>query len=191
MARIYFSVDIETNGLAAGLYSMLSLGVAAIDMETGEITSTFKENLEILPDLMVCPDTMEWWKKFPEAYQRARENSIPALIVMQDLEHWVTSTRSDYHPVSAAWKPAFDLGFLQYYLHRFLGRSIFGRAGSGLDIKTLAAIALNQRFSDTQIGKVPAWLKGSIETHSHDALEDAIEQAHVLYNAAKKLGVIL
>jgi DNA polymerase III alpha subunit (gram-positive type) len=191
MARIYYSVDIETNGLAAGLHSMISLGVAAIDMETGEITSTFKRNLEVLPDLAVCPLTMEWWKGFPEAYQRARENASFPYKVMYELEGWVLATKSEDHPVVAAWKPSFDIGFLQYYLHRFLGRSIFGRAGSGLDIKTLAAIALNQKFSETKINKTVERLYPNMPPHSHDALEDAVEQAHVMYKAVKILGVNL
>jgi hypothetical protein len=80
------------------------------------------------------------------------------------------------------------LAFLRYYLFRFQGGDIFGRAGSGLDIKTLTAIALGQKFSETQIATVPEELKQTKAEHSHDALEDAIEQAHVMYNARKKLG---
>lgn len=183
MSRIIFSVDIETDGLAPGINSMISLGVAAMDMETGKISGRFKRNLEPVPDLKQDPDTMTWWKGFPEAYKKATENSLWPLVAMTDLESFVDSFGQD-KPVAAAWKPGFDLAFLRYYEIKYLSKMIFGRVGSGLDIKTVAALALGQLFSDTQIGTVPGWMKGpSTGEHTHDALEDAIEQAYVLYNA--------
>lgn len=125
---------------------------------------------------------MNWWKGFPEAYKKATEESILPRMAMLGLMVFVDSFGQE-RPVAAAWKPGFDLAFLRYYEIKYLGKMIFGRAGSGLDIKTVAALALGQRFEDTQIGTVPAWMKSSEENHSHDALADAVEQAHVLYNA--------
>lgn len=191
--RIYFSIDIETNGLAAGINSMISLGVAAIDMDSGEIIAVYKWNLKPLPDLKVDEGTMEWWKRFPDAYRRATEDAVDAEEAITAFAKWVAyicEIMNIERPVCAAWKPAFDLGFIRYYLHRFVGKDIFGRAGSGLDIKTLTAIALNQPFSETQIGTVPEFMKGEAE-HTHDALDDAIEQAHVMYNACQRLQVKL
>jgi DNA polymerase III alpha subunit (gram-positive type) len=191
---IYFSIDIETNGLAAGINSMISLGAAAINIESGEIVEKFKMNLLPLPDLKEDASTMEFWKQHPEAYRRATQDAVEADLVIWAFVGWVQRVCEHYNvqrPVAAAWKPGFDLAFLRYYLFRFHGSDIFGRAGSGLDIKTLTAIALNQPFSETQIAAVPAELKGTTVEHSHDALEDAIEQAHVLFNARKQLGVRL
>lgn len=188
--QIYFSIDIETNGLAAGIHSMISLGVAAINMKNGDIVASYKWNLKPLPDLKVDKDTMEWWTKFPDAYLRATENAMDAEEAIKQFDKWVRyvcEIGNIDRPVCAAWKPGFDVGFLRYYLHRFCGHDIFGRAGSGLDIKTLTAIALGQPFSETQIGTVPDYLKGSKAEHNHDALDDAIEQATVMYNACKVL----
>lgn len=183
MSRIYFSVDIETNGLAPGINSMISLGVAAIDMDTGEIHGGFKRNLRPEPLLYVDEDTMKWWSGFPEAYKRATELAMLPMQALLDLRNWISAFKQE-RPVAAAWKPGFDLAFLRYYEIKYLSGMIFGCAGSGLDIKTVAALALGQRFEDTQIGTVPDWMKGpSAGEHTHDALQDAIEQAHVLYNA--------
>lgn len=183
MSRIYYSVDIETNGLAPGINSMLSLGVAAINMDTGGIVGKFKRNLYPVEYLEEDPDTMEWWKGFPEAYKLATISKVMPRLAMAELMIFVDSFGQE-RPVAAAWKPGFDLAFLRYYEIRYLGKMLFGRAGSGLDIKTVAALALGQRFDDTQIGTVPAWMKFPSEgNHTHDALDDAIEQAHVLYNA--------
>lgn len=192
MSKIYFSVDIETNGLAAGINSMISLGVAVIDMTNGHIVTGRKWNLLPLPDLKVDEDTMNWWKQFPQAYEAATHDAAPASEAIKQFDHWVRYICNLYkieRPVMACWKPGFDGAFVRYYTHRFLGVDIFGRAGSGLDIKTLTAIALNKSFSEVQIGTVPNELKGGFTNHSHDALEDATEQAYVMYNAAKKLGV--
>lgn len=190
MRRFYFSIDIETNGLAAGINSMISLGAAVINMENGEFVATYKWNLKPLPDLQVDASTMEWWAKHPEAYLRATEDAMDAEVAIAQFDKWVRyicEIGDIGLPVCAAWKPAFDVGFLRYYLFRFIGKDIFGRAGSGLDIKTLTAIALGQPFGETQIGTVPEYLKGSKAEHNHDALDDAIEQATVMYNACKVL----
>lgn len=188
MPNIYFSVDIETNGLAAGHNSMIQLGCAAIDMDTAELVGTFKRSLFPLSDMKVDKSTMEFWEKFPDTYQKIVATMEDPAIVIKDFDTWVRAFGIQY-PVGAAWKPGFDMAFLRYYLYRFCDGDVFGRAGSGLDIKTLTAIALNQPFTETQIAKVPSSLKGTTDEHSHDALADAIEQANVMYNAMRKLGV--
>lgn len=191
---IYFSIDIETMGLCAGLHSMISLGAAAIDVDTGEIKGTYKANLTELSDAVednsqpiggLC--VRDFWAKFPEAYKRATENARAPEVVVPEFVAWVRSFGIQ-DPVSAFWKPGFDGAFIRYYLFRFVGGDIFGRGGSGLDIKTLAAIAALQTFSNTTISKLaPEW-KNGFTNHTHDALDDAIEQAFVLYNARKRLG---
>jgi hypothetical protein len=197
MRNVYFSVDIETLGLCAGLHSMISLGAAALDIDTGEIVGTWKGNLKPLPDLQ--PDNSkpsgglsvaEFWQKFPEAYKRATENAQDAAIVIPNFVKWVQCFGIAY-PVVAAWKPGFDIAFLRYYLYRFVGGDIFGRGGSGLDIKTLAAIASGQSFSNTRIGELNCFKAPDLTNHTHDALDDAIEQAHVLFYARRHLGSAL
>lgn len=194
MHKIYFSADIETNGLVPGINSMISLGIAAINMSTGNLVATRKWNISPVDDLRVDPETMNWWKGFPEAYKRATDNAMSPYAAIPEFANWVKYVSDVYHikhPVLACWKPGFDAAFIRYYLHRFGPGDIFGRGGSGLDIKTLACIALNKPFSEVKIGEVPVYLKGGYEAHTHDALDDAIEQAHVLYNAVKQLGVNL
>lgn len=128
----------------------------------------------------------EFWQKFPEAYKRATENAQDAAIVIPNFVKWVQCYDIPY-PVVAAWKPGFDIAFLRYYLYRFVGGDIFGRGGSGLDIKTLAAIASGQSFSNTRIGELNQFKAPDLTNHTHDALDDAIEQAHVLFFARRHL----
>jgi hypothetical protein len=202
MSRIYFSIDIETDGLVAGRNNMLSLGAAAIDMDSGKIVSKFKVNLNLVPDLFVDDDTMEWWKNFPEQYRAARENAILPAVAMFDFVAWVEFWATEESTIFC-WKPGFDAAFLKYYIDRFHPRGtqlthngIFARQGFGLDQKTVAAIALRQPYKKTKVGELPNSLRldenGVVMlTHSHDALEDAVEQAYIFYNSVQRLGVEL
>lgn len=202
MSKIYFSVDIETDGVVAGRNNMLSLGACAIDMETGNIVATFKQNLSLVPDLIVDADTMNWWKLHPEAYQAARKDALPPSRVMDEFVMWVLNY-STPDSIIFAWKPVMDLAFVRYYVHRFHSRgeyltihSIFGRQGFGLDQKTLAALTLRQEYRKTKMDSLPDSVRLNdknevIEQHSHDALEDAMEQAHIFWNCVRRIGVEL
>lgn len=202
MSRIYFSCDIETDGVVAGRNNMLSLGACAIDMDTGTIVSTFKRNLHTMCDLRSDLDTMRWWKRFPEAFASARADAREPKEVMQDFVDWVIHSATP-DSIIFAWKPVMDLAFVRYYIHRFHPQgadlcinSIFGRQGFGLDQKTVAALALQQPYRKTKMDSLPESVRLNdknevIEQHSHDALEDAIEQAHIFWNCVRRIGVEL
>jgi 3' exoribonuclease, RNase T-like len=200
--KTYFSVDIETDGVVAGRNNMLSIGVAAIDMDTGKIVDTFKRNLERMPDLTSDEDTMNWWKKQnPKAYIGARMGAKPPTVVMMELIIWVQKLWKE-DSVVFAWNPVMDLAFVRYYLHRFHPNGVnivlqgFGKRSFGLDQKTAAAIALKVPYRSSNMSSVPPSLrlddKGELlKEHSHDALEDAIEQAYIFYNSVRRLGMDL
>jgi 3' exoribonuclease, RNase T-like len=202
MSKIYISVDIETDGVVAGRNNMLSLGAAALNMNTGEIVGTFKKNLTTIRDLIVDRDTLNWWKSYPEMYLKARENALPPDWVIQDFVDWVDKFAGP-DSLIFAWKPVMDLAFVRYYIHRFHPRgeelcinSIFARQSFGLDQKTLTAIALRQPYRKTKMDSLPPSLRLDEEgnvmlKHSHDALEDAVEQAHIFWNSVRRLGVEL
>jgi DNA polymerase III alpha subunit (gram-positive type) len=200
--KIYFSVDIETDGLVAGRNNMISLGCAAIDMDNGKIIGKFKANLSLVPDLVPDFDTMEWWKGFPEAYESARVNAVSPSFAIGKFVEWVERVKTK-DSLIFAWKPSFDCAFLRYYIHRFhpkgtelIASEPYGRGGFGLDQKTVAAIALKQAYRDTKMSALPDPLRldeksNVIAQHSHDALEDAVEQAAIFYNCVRRLGVEL
>lgn len=202
MPKVYFSVDLETDGVVAGRNNMISLGCAAIDMGNGKIIGKFKANLSLVPDLVPDFDTMQWWKQYPEAYAKARENAVAPYFVIPKFVEWFERIAT-FESVIFAWKPVMDLAFLRYYIHRFHPKGSelvingpFGRQGFGLDQKTVAAIALKQTYRVTKMDTLPDSLrldeKGNvIAQHSHDALEDACEQAAIFYNSVRRLGVEL
>ena len=88
MATIYISCDVETDGPAPGLNSMLSIGCAAFD-KNGKMISTFSANLEELEGSSADEDTAAWWLTQPEAWKACRENTYPPKEVMVRLNDWV------------------------------------------------------------------------------------------------------
>lgn len=193
MGETYISIDIETNGLCPGINSMISLGAVVFDPATGESPTSFQVNLRPLSDGIADPDTMAWWSGFPDAYAAATRDAVDPKTAMESFEFWVKAVAGE-NPVACYWKSEFDGAFIRYYLFRFLGRHIFGRSGSGLDIKTITALALRQKYSETQIGKVPTdWgfpckKTAGVAEHNHLAIDDAREQANVLVRALKELS---
>ena len=67
----YVSIDIEADGPAPGLNSMLSLGAAAFTSD-GALAQTFSANLEPLPEAHEDERTMRWWASQPAAWEACR-----------------------------------------------------------------------------------------------------------------------
>lgn len=196
----HFSIDIETDGVVAGRNNMLSLGAAAIDMLHGVVIGQFKVNLELISGVDHDPDTMRWWKDYPDAYRAARFASVDPAYAIKRFVDWVQSYQTD-DSIMVSWRPDFDHAFVRYYIHRFhpnaeqllVKHTTFSTA---VDIKTVVAIALRQSYRETKTKNVPNSLRiddlgNVIKAHSHDAREDAVEQAYIYYNAVSKLGVNL
>src|SRR6202453_2578280 len=106
--KVYFSVDIETDGVVAGRNNMISLGIAALDMHSGKIIAKFKRNLETVSDLRPDADTMQWWKKFPEAYAKARAGAVPPAEAIQEAVNFILGLAT-IDSIVFAWKPVMDL----------------------------------------------------------------------------------
>ena len=174
--EIYVSTDIECDGLVPGLHSMLSLGSAAFSAE-GEQLATYGANLEALPDCEPLPQTMEWWRSFPEAWAKCRENPRPAEEVMPEYAAWVKALPG--RPVFVGYPAAFDFAFVTYYLGRFAREAPFGFAA--LDIKSYAMALTRGSFFGTTKESLPSSWTGE-SPHTHVALDDAMEQGELFCN---------
>lgn len=187
--EMYFSVDIETDGEAPGVASMLSIGISAMHPETLEESGTFYRTLKRLPDAGVNPKTMSFWDEHIEYYVAARKDPIEPLQAMKEL-HAFVKHQCRLHmvdgkgpiPVFMAYPAGFDFSFVFYYLHRFLGESIFGF--SSLDLKSYAMALMGTNFIDVRKENYPeGWL--SELPHTHHALDDAQMQADIFRRIRK------
>lgn len=174
--EIYVSTDIETDGPIPGEYSMLSIGSAAFRADK-TLIDTYSVNLELLPGASQYPATMEFWKDFPEAWEKARENPQPPEKAMQEYVAWVKTLPGK--PVFVGYPAGFDFTFVLWYLMKFAGESPFSFAA--LDIKTYAMAVLKRKFRHTIKTTLPKHWFDDLP-HTHVALDDALEQGALFCN---------
>lgn len=179
--EIYVSTDVEADGPIPGVNSMLSFGSAAY-LADKTLIGTFTANLETLPGAVSDSKTMKWWKKHSEAWKVCRENLQPPGRAMKDYLAWLKTLPGI--PVFVGYPAAYDFLFVYWYLIRFSGESPFSH--SALDIKTLAMVLLKTSYRKAIKKNMPKrWFDS--HSHSHRALDDAIEQGVLFCNMLNEL----
>lgn len=173
---IYLSTDVETDGPIPGQNSMLSFASAAY-LEDKTLLSTFSANLELLPGATPDPKTMEWWKTQPTAWDAHRRVIQQPQFALANYLAWLKSLDGDL--VFVAYPVTFDFMFVYWYLIRFTGESPF--AHRGLDIRSYAMGMLGSSFRGAAKEHLPPeWFDPA--PHTHEALDDAIEQGALFIN---------
>ncbi len=168
MEEIYFSVDVESSGPIPSEFSMLSVGACVV----GNTPETFYKEFQPISDsyektaLEVCKLDFELLKK----------TGAEPLAGMRDFDVWIRNTAKDGRPVFVAFNATFDWQFVNYYFRRFLGINPFGI--SGLDIKAYYMGQFGKIWGETTKKNFDKrFLSG--RKHTHNALDDAIEQAEI------------
>ncbi|MFZ1040664.1 MAG: 3'-5' exoribonuclease [Anaerolineales bacterium] len=175
-SEIYVSTDVETDGPIPGINSMLSFASAAY-LPDKKLIQTFSANLEVLPNAISDPKTIDWWKTQPDAWQACRKSLQKPEKAMQDYFEWLKVLPG--LPVFVAYPAAFDFMFIYWYLIRFTNESPFSH--SALDIKTFAMAMLKKPYRESVKKNMPArWFDDT--PHTHLALDDAIEQGALFCN---------
>lgn len=179
---LFLSFDVEADGPAPGLNSMLSFGFVGID-EEGQIVFEYEANLEPLSDAKPNASTMEWWSKPEQAMAWEYVNTSkrdPRVAFMEMASHIETLKLKGYQIRCVAWPIAYDWQWINYYFHRFIGRNPLGYSAS--DIGSYAWGHLGTRSHD--VGDLSAYKDPNLH-HTHRALDDAREQGMIFYNLWK------
>lgn len=171
MKEVYFSIDVEADGVVPGLNSMLSIGAVAID-QNGDPIDEFYITIKPIEGTNPNPATMQFWEGYPEAYKKATENAVDAITAMTEFELWVNSHGAKKN-VFVGYPAAFDFGFINYYFMRFLGRNPFNF--NVIDIRSFAMGVLGTDFSDSALSRLPDKWQSKLP-HTHVAIDDAREQ---------------
>ena len=172
MKELYISVDVETAGPIPAEYSMLSLGACLVN----DINKTFYVELKpinsnyIAEALDVCGLSMEYLIEF----------GTDPLTAMQAFNDWIAALKG--RPVFVGFNTPFDWSFVNYYFIKYLGNNPFGH--NALDLKAYYMGLMRCRWSQTVKGKIPARFKSKLP-HTHNALQDAQEQAGLFANLLK------
>jgi 3' exoribonuclease, RNase T-like len=177
LAEVYVSTDVEVDGPAPGIHSLLSFGSAAF-LEDGTCVGTFTANLETLPGSTPDPATVAWWAQHPEAFRACRADPRPPAEVMDRYVAWLEGL--PHRPVFVGFPAGFDFTFIYWYLMRFVGRSPFSHYA--IDIRTFAMATLGCEYYQCTKTQYVALGLLRPQPHTHHALEDALVQGELFCN---------
>ena len=182
MSETYISTDVEADGPIPGMYSMLSFGSVAFNID-GVPNGTFTRNLELLPNAKANEDTMRWWAqdRNKAAWLAARQDTVSPTQAMKEYVTWLKGYQT---PVFVGYPAGFDFTFIYWYLMAFAGESPF--SFSGLDMKSYAMAKLKTPYRMTTKKNFPKAWKKVPGKHTHIALDDAIEQGYMFMNMLKE-----
>lgn len=175
--EIYVSTDIEADGPIPGPNSMLSFASVALHGDKTEV-GVFTANLATLPGASFDPRVETWWKQFPDAYVRTRENPRAPGDVMPEYLAWLKALPGK--PIFVGWPASYDFLWIYWYLVRFTGERPYGE--NALDIRSYAMGMRKSEFRMTARSYLPKrwWDEGL--AHTHVALDDAREQGMLFCN---------
>lgn len=176
LPEIYVSTDIETDGWKPGQNSMLSIGSAAYFADK-TLVDTFTANLDTLPDAAAEPETMQWWKTQPEAWQACRKDCQLPEQAMCAYRKWLEELPGRI--IFVGYPLAFDYPFVSYYLQRFAGKNPFGFAA--IDIRSYAMGLRGKDYRHSGTHYLPKRFFDDLP-HTHIALDDALEQGALFCN---------
>jgi DNA polymerase III alpha subunit (gram-positive type) len=182
--QIYIIVDIELNGLVPGQHSIISIGAVASTVDQ-EVDSFYKKLLP-LDDLSTAPETMDWWKTQPEAWQEVNTDAEPAATVIEAFREWVESFGKS--PVFVASPLVLDYPFIKWYLHKFGGEQLFEDSEPvqrTLDLASFTAGKLNIPLARARRMQLPPEITQGMPEHSHKAIDDARGYGAILRNVFK------
>jgi hypothetical protein len=171
--EIYVSTDVEADGPIPGPHSMLSLASAAFSAG-GDVIGTWTANLLPLEGATPEARTTEFWSRYPEAFAATQVDRRDPAEAIPDYAAWVDALPGT--PVFVAYPAGFDFTFVYWYLVRFAGRSPFSHAA--LDMKTYAMAVLRRKYRHSGKATWPRHWRHTEHTHTHVALDDALEQGH-------------
>jgi 3'-5' exoribonuclease Rv2179c-like domain len=177
---LYISADIEADGPIPGPYSMLAFGLTVAGRYDGKLfdaadpeAATFYRELRPISDGF---DSKALEVSGLDRDRLAAEGADPQT-AMAEAAAWVAQQAGSDRAVLVGYPVVFDWMFLHWYFVRYVGESPFGFS-SALDIKTIYQQKAGVTVSDAGRGDLPAELSSSRE-HTHNALDDAIEQGEI------------
>jgi len=163
-------VDIESDGPAPGLYSMVSFG--AVVVRPG-LDATFYGRTRPITDAYL-PDALAI-----SGHSRAEHEAFddPA-VVMPAFARWL-GEHGGKRPIFIADNNGFDWSFINYYFHRFTGANPFGHSSQNLG--SLYKGVVKDAFATFKHLRMTA--------HTHHPVDDAKGNAEALLAIKHDLGL--
>jgi len=189
--EVYFMVDVEADGPIPAKYNMNSFGAVAyaIHSDLGtEYLDVFDTKNQFYRELKPSTDNF-----IPEAiavggftHEGLQKTGTDPEEAMTDFNTFLTDTTRNVGgqlPVFAAYPLGFNWMFTYWYQINFTGESPFGHSRHK-DLKTEYATKADTTISGSVKSRMPRHLFGKAP-HTHNALDDAVEQALLAQNIMK------
>jgi len=118
----YVAIDIEKAGKKID-DAILAIGLC-VGSQTGQVIEKRLWCLEFPEGKGIEEQcNQEFWMKYPELLKFIRENAKPIVEVMTEFAKFIDDLESKYQKiVFVSDNPAFDIGAIDYYLHKYVGR---------------------------------------------------------------------
>ncbi len=172
MKETWFSIDVETSGSVPGLYDLVSIGACVI----GNLKDDPKFYEEIVPHGGMWDPEAAAVHQLTQEY--LKEYGRDPKIAIMSFIGWVGAVAGDTRPVFASWG-SFDWMWMGYYLEKFGKRYTYPFGPNSLELKSYyLGLTKNTEWRMTVKGRMPK--DDLCGKHSHNALEDAIEQAQMV-----------
>lgn len=167
MTETLISVDIECTGLIVGEDNIASIGACVVDNPSDNFYCEMKPFTDNFRSESVQIHGMD--------INYLKKNGEDIVVALNRFKNWIQKHQS---PVFVGFPLAFDMAFVHQYFLKYLGKNPFGRTAAGIDIKTYAMTVLDIDFKNTNKRDLKNYVqwKGN---HSHNALDDAKEQANL------------
>ncbi|MFJ8163423.1 exonuclease [Streptomyces sp. NPDC096136] len=185
-AEFYVSADVEADGAVPGPFSMSSFGLAVAGVRDGDgfravdpAERTFYAELKPISDGY---DREALAVSGLDRERLAREGREPAE-AMNAAADWIAAVAEELGatPVFVAYPLGYDWMWIYWYFMRFAdGGSPFGHSRC-MDLKSLYAAKADVRIGESTKRSMPGHLL-SDRPHTHNALDDAIEQGELFQN---------
>lgn len=171
-SAVYVSVDVEASGPIPGEYSLMSIGACVISREDDK-KSRFYIELRPVNDNFV----QEALDVTGFSLERLKQHGTESASAMKKFASWITSVTNNGKMIAifVAYPVAFDWSFINYYFHKYLNFNPFGV--SGVDMKSVWMGKTNQKWHKISKRSIIRDLAITNLEHTHNALDDAIEQS--------------
>lgn len=182
--EVYLSFDIEADGPVPGRYSMLSIGfcVAGTSDGTGYVAADPQGETLYLE---LQPITPHYQPSALQVNGLDRDKLLASGLSPSDavgrIAAWIdrVSVSAGPRPVAVAYPATFDWPFLAYYFHSFSPAGDLPIPFTRVcDLRTLIVARSHKMYYTPTSECLPAGLVPE-RPHTHNALQDAIDQAEL------------
>ncbi|MBI2625177.1 MAG: 3'-5' exoribonuclease [Candidatus Nealsonbacteria bacterium] len=167
MEEVYISVDVETVGPEPGDFSMVQFGACVVGKETED----FLVDIKPINDNFM-PATLELFKTTMEGLYKRGEY---APIAMFKIAAWVIEVSKGRLPVLVCYSP-FDWKFVSWYFNKFLGYNPF--KNGVVEIRSYYMGMMKCLWQNAVKKRMDSRFQ-TAKPHTHNALDDAVEQADI------------